>query len=83
MSRIGTLQETSLHAALKDWYARPGDRLEALLEGVPVTKTVYHIDIIRQNQLIEIQTGNFSALKPKLKTLLPKYNVREDGPSSD
>ncbi len=37
---IGTLQERSLHAALKQWYARPGDRLEEPVDG-------YVIDICR------------------------------------
>jgi hypothetical protein len=59
---IGTLRETSLHAALKDWYARPGDEVEASVEGL-------HIDLRRGNQLIEIQTRNFAALKPKLVRL--------------
>src|SRR3970040_1355318 len=56
---IGTLRETSLHAALKTWYARPGDELEASVEG-------YQIDLRRGAQLIEIQTRNFAALKRQL-----------------
>lgn len=70
---IGNLGEKSLHAALKSWYAQPGDLLEAPLAG-------YHIDILRPTdalpQLIEIQTGNFSSIKTKLWTLLPQYAVR-------
>ena len=69
---IGTLREKSLHAALKRHYARPGDEIEALLDG-------YCIDIRRgtgkRMQLIEIQTGNFSHIKPKLTKLLPKYRM--------
>ena len=66
---IGTLRETSLHATLKDWLSQPGDRLEVPLAG-------YLIDIERGSELIEIQTGNFSALKPKLKAILDDHLVR-------
>lgn len=66
--RIGTLQETSLHADLKAWYAQPGDLIEARVEG-------FVIDIVRGDLLIEIQTGNFSALKAKLNNLLLSRKV--------
>jgi hypothetical protein len=66
---IGLLQETSLHAALKTWLALPGDRFEAPVDG-------YVIDILREGLLIEIQTGNFSALKTKLPRLVQSYPVR-------
>ncbi len=66
---IGTLRETSLHAALKTWYARPGDELEASVEG-------YQIDLRRGPQLIEIQTRNFAALKRKLTRLVERHPVR-------
>ena len=66
---IGTLGEKSLHAALKDWYARPGDILEARFNG-------FHIDILRGNLLVEIQTGSFSSIKRKLKTLIEGHPVR-------
>lgn len=65
---IGTLNENSLHASLKDWYAQPGDRLEAQLDG-------YHIDILRSDLLIEIQTRNFSAIRSKLAALCQNYPV--------
>ena len=68
-STIGTLRETSLHAALKTWYARPGDELEASVEG-------YQIDLRRGAQLIEIQTRNFAALKRKLTQLVERHPVR-------
>jgi hypothetical protein len=67
-TQIGTLQETSLHAALKKRLARPGDQFEVELEG-------YFIDIVHDNLLIEIQTGNFTALKRKLGRLLPNHPV--------
>jgi hypothetical protein len=68
-SGIGTLQEMSLHAALKDWYAQPVDALEVPVGG-------YLIDIVRGSWLVEIQTANFTAIKKKLKALLPDYRVR-------
>jgi len=61
--------ETSLHEAVKRWYAQPGDRLEAWVDG-------YLIDIVRDDQLIEIQTGNFSAIKAKLENLVRRHPVR-------
>lgn len=60
---IGTLREKPLHASLKDWYAKPGDDVEVPVDG-------FIIDIVRQDLLIEIQTGGFSSMKSKLKELL-------------
>lgn len=74
--RIGTLAEKSLHAALKEWYAQPGDSLECSLEG-------YVIDILHPSgdaaapiQCIEIQTRSLGSMKPKLHALLDRYAVR-------
>lgn len=67
-SRIGTLRETHLHAALKQHYARPGDLIEIPVGG-------YVADIQRGDALIEIQTGSFSALRRKLPQLLENYQV--------
>ena len=61
-------RENSLHAALKAWLAQPGDLIEARLDG-------WVADILRGEQVIEVQTGNFSALRPKLESLLPHYAV--------
>lgn len=66
---IGTLGERSLHSALKDWYARPGDRKEVEVDG-------FHIDILRQDLLVEIQTANFYSLKRKLNMLTERYPLR-------
>jgi hypothetical protein len=66
---IGLLRETSLHASLKQLYARPGDLVEA-----KVGKSI--IDIVRGDQLIEIQTRNFSSLKGKLASLLDVRPIR-------
>jgi hypothetical protein len=65
---IGKSNETSLHASLKHWYACPGDQLEENVDG-------YVIDIVRDDMLIEIQTRNFSAIKPKLVRLIEQYRV--------
>ncbi|MFX1344423.1 MAG: hypothetical protein ACFFBC_08975 [Promethearchaeota archaeon] len=66
---IGTLKESSLHAALKKWYQEPGDKLEQPIDG-------YIIDVLRDNLLIEIQTSNFSSIKKKLEILTENYEVR-------
>jgi hypothetical protein len=68
-NQIGTLRETSLHAALKEWYAEPGDHLEVLVDG-------FHIDLIHKGELVEIQTANFRAIKRKIKHLLREHKVR-------
>lgn len=68
-SHIGTLNEKPLHAALKDYYALPGDRFEVPLEG-------FHIDLVRDELLVEFQTGNFGAMKRKLAALLANHRVR-------
>ena len=68
-NRIGTLGEKSLHSSLKDWYAQSGDHMEAEVNG-------FHIDIIRDDLLIEIQTTNFSSLKRKLKKLIENHPLR-------
>jgi hypothetical protein len=70
------LNEKHLHAALKDWYAQPGDQFE-----VPVDGSV--IDIVRGGELIEIQTGNFSSIKRKLLRLIPHHKIRLIYPIAD
>ena len=69
MNGIGTLQENSLHAALKNWYAQPGDKLESMVDG-------YVIDLVRGDQLVEVQTAHFSSIKRKLVKLLENHPVR-------
>lgn len=68
IGQIGTLNEGSLHAALKELYARPGDELEVPLEG-------FVIDIRRGDLLIEVQTSSFAAMGKKLDHLLATYRV--------
>jgi hypothetical protein len=66
---IGTLRETGLHAALKRWYAQPGDEFECALDG-------YVIDLRRGSLLIEIQTRGFSSLRRKIVALAERHPVR-------
>ncbi len=61
--------ENSLHEGVKHWYAAPGDLIEEKVEG-------YLIDVVREEQLIEIQTSNFSAIKKKLAKLIRHHRVR-------
>jgi hypothetical protein len=68
MHNIGTLREGSLHAALKAWYAQPGDQFEVKVDGSI-------IDIVRGDLLIEIQTRGFSSIKRKLIRLIDKHAV--------
>ncbi|MEI5675754.1 MULTISPECIES: hypothetical protein [unclassified Nocardioides] len=70
MTGIGTLAEGPLHAAVKQWLARPGDRFE-----VPVDRFV--VDLVRADgELVEIQTGGFGPLGPKLDALLDRHRMR-------
>jgi hypothetical protein len=66
---IGTLNEKPLHAALKEWYAQPGDRLEVPVDG-------FVVDIVRGDLLVEIQTANFSSIKRKIMALAKNHPMR-------
>ena len=66
---IGTLNEKPLHAALKEWYARPDDRFEVSVDG-------FVVDIVRGDLLVEVQTGSFSGIKRKLAVLAARHPVR-------
>ncbi len=73
MSHIGTLNEGSLHLALKHLVAEPGDEFEVPLHG-------FVIDIVRAAEtpdecLIEIQTGAFGAMGSKLDRLLDHHRI--------
>lgn len=63
---INIKNEYSLHSSIKSWYAMPGDRFEAKVDG-------YIIDMVRDYLLIEIQTGNFAGIRKKLKTLTKSH----------
>ncbi len=69
MNEIGSLNEQPLHAALKDWYGGSGAELEKEIDG-------YIVDVVRGEQLIEIQTGNFSSIKHKLIHLSKNHPVK-------
>ena len=73
MNHIGELNEQPLHAALKAWYAGPGDQIEASVDG---GQRGYVVDLVHDDLLIEIQTGNFSSIKRKLHDLVKRYPVR-------
>lgn len=66
---IGSLNESPLHAALKELVAPPGSRFEVALDG-------YVIDAVADDLLIEVQTSNFGAMRTKLAALLPEHRVR-------
>ena len=68
---INLYSEYSLHGQLKTHLAKPGDRLEALVEGKV-------IDLLRANgELVEVQTGHLGKLKSKALSLAAKgYMVR-------
>jgi hypothetical protein len=68
VAQIGTLNERTLHRQLKALVARPGDRFEVELGG-------YVIDVVRGEQLIEIQTGPLGPLAAKLDALLDVHDV--------
>jgi hypothetical protein len=70
VSGIGVLREGPLHAALKDWLARPGDVAELRVGG-------FVIDLVRADgELVEIQTGGFAPLGRKLDALLDGHRMR-------
>ncbi len=65
---IGTLGEKMLHAALKRLYARDASCME-----VPIGRFV--ADVFDGERVVEIQTGQFSRLVPKLRFFLERYPV--------
>ena len=69
MSGIGTLRETALHAALKQWCSLPGDEFEIRVDG-------FIVDILRGDSVVEIQTHHFYAMRRKLARLVEQRPVR-------
>lgn len=65
---IGTLQEKTMHAVLKNFYES-----DPLYQEIPVENFV--ADILRDNEIIEIQTRGFNKLRRKLDTFLLYYPV--------
>ena len=68
MNGIGVYRESSLHAALKDMYGSANYRTEVSVSG-------FIVDLFDENQVVEIQTGNFSNLRNKLQILLETYRM--------
>jgi len=70
VSSIGVLREGPLHAAINATLATPGDRFEVPVGG-------FVIDLVRADgELVEVQTGGFSALGRKLDGLLDTHRFR-------
>ncbi|MEZ6090295.1 MAG: hypothetical protein R3C05_20160 [Pirellulaceae bacterium] len=61
--------ETSLHQSLKALYADGEANTEVKLGS-------YRIDAVRDHELIEIQFGSLSAIRPKIQSLLKRHDVR-------
>lgn len=66
---IGDLNESPLHAELKRALAPAAARFEVSVEG-------YVIDAVHDGLLIEVQTANVGAMRPKLERLLPHHRLR-------
>jgi len=66
---IGVKNESSLHSAIKEWYSLPDDEFEIEVDD-------FVVDIVRDDLLIEVQTGNFSGIKHKLRKLVQRHPLR-------
>lgn len=65
---IGTLQEKTVHAVFKQYYAP-----DTQMHEIPIESFV--ADIFTGNEIIEIQNGNFGKLRTKLEAFLALYPV--------
>lgn len=65
---IGTLQEKTIHAVLKNYYEEDSDKQE-----IPIDTFV--ADIYNGREIIEIQTTQFNRMREKLLSFLPAYEV--------
>ncbi|MCI8332254.1 MAG: hypothetical protein HFE78_05465 [Clostridiales bacterium] len=65
---MGTYQEKTLHSVLKYYYEPEIDYHEVKLGR-------YIADIMKNHEIIEVQTGSFTPLKRKLSFFLPDYPV--------
>jgi hypothetical protein len=63
-----TQMETTLHRQLKQLYATDGALLEQRIGR-------YRIDVVRGDQLIEIQLASLSAIRDKIAALLKRHDV--------
>lgn len=62
------MHESSLHYGLKQFFIQDGGFCEWWVDG-------YLVDVFKDGSLIEIQTGNFNAIKTKLGRLLENHPV--------
>ncbi len=69
MNRIGQLNEQHLHHALKHYYAGENDKIECPVDG-------YVVDVVRSDELIEVQTSNFSAIRQKMTDLVQNHRFK-------
>lgn len=65
---VGTLNEKTIHAVLKHYYA-PNTLYHEIKIGS------YVADILIDKQILEIQTRNFNTMRKKLDAFLPDYDV--------
>ncbi len=68
MSSIGQMNETGLHEQLKHLYA-DGAPTECEVDG-------FVVDVLRDGEIVEIQTRNFGALRNKITRLAATHRVR-------
>lgn len=69
ISQIGLLNESNLHSALKHVYSGTNAVHESNVDG-------YVVDVIQNDSIIEIQTGSFTKIRPKIAELLSRYHVK-------
>src|SRR5688572_31021881 len=60
---------TLFRSQLKDLYAGENARVEVRLDG-------FRIDVVRGDELVEIQHGSLSAIRRKIERLLKHHTVR-------
>lgn len=65
---VGTLNEKTIHAVLKHYYAP-----NTLYHEIKIGN--YVADILIDGQILEIQTRNFNTMRKKLDAFLPHYDV--------
>ena len=64
---IGVLSEKTLHKTIKNLYESNQDYQEVKIDG-------YYVDILKDNNIIEVQTKQFDKLRNKLSYLLDHYD---------
>jgi hypothetical protein len=69
VSRIGSLNETDLHDQLKAIYAESHGRTEETVCG-------FVVDVVRDDEIIEIQTSGLGRLRRKIERFRGAYRLR-------